>query len=386
MVINTKPEYYFSENSSYVIAGGLGGLGRSAARWMASRGARNLILLSRSGARSEAAVALIEELNGMGVHVEASPCDVTDADLLSTVLARCAETIPPIRGCIQASVQLRDSIIENMTLEDWKLGIKPKVDGTWNLHTLLPRGMDFFICFSSASGIIGSGGTANYAAGNTYMDAFVEQRIMQGEKATSLDLGWMAAEGVAAESSFLKAGLAAVGYLMPISQAEFHALLDYHCDSRLDFATPTTCRAIIGLETPAAMRAKGLPEPHWMQRATFRHLRQMGLDGPSSNQSEKAIDYAALFRDAVTVEDRAEIVLQGLVRKLSRALSIPPEDLDPSKPLYVYGVDSLLAVELRNYFAKEMRVDLAIFDIMNGSNFQAVSMTVASKSHFSHDS
>lgn len=351
---------------------------------MASRGARHLILLSRSGACSEAAVTLIEELNAIGVHVEASPCDVTDADMLSTMLARCFETMPPIRGCMQASMQLKDAIIENMTLEDWNMGIKPKVQGTWNLHTLLPWGMDFFICFSSASGIIGSGGTANYAAGNTYMDAFVENRIMQGEKATSLDLGWMAAEGVAAESSFLSAGLAAVGYLMPISQAEFHALLDHHCDPSLDIATPLTCRAIIGLETPAAMHSKGLPEPHWMQRATFRHLQQVGMDGPSLNQFNQAIDYAALFRAAGTLEDRAQIVLQGLVRKLSRALSIPQEDLDPSKPLYVYGVDSLLAVELRNYFAKEMGVDLAIFDIMNGSNFEAVSMSVATKSQFSH--
>lgn len=386
MVIDTKPEYHFSENSSYVIAGGLGGLGRSAARWMASRGARNLILLSRSGARSKAAVTLIEELNATGVHVEASPCDVTDANLLSTVLARCAETMPQIRGCIQASMQLKDAIIENMTLNDWKLGIEAKVQGTWNLHTLLPQGMDFFICFSSASGIIGSGGTANYAAGNTYMDAFVEHRIMQNEKAISLDLGWMAAEGVAAESSFLSAGLAAAGYLMPISQTEFHALLDYHCDSRLEIATPLTCRAIIGLETPAAMRAKGLPEPQWMQRATFRHLQQMGLDGPSLNQSQKIIDYAALFRDATTVEDRAQIVLEGLVRKLSRALSIPQEDLDPSRPLHVYGVDSLLAVELLNYFAKEMGVDLAIFDITNGSSFQAISLTVARKSPICHSS
>lgn len=193
MSIRTKPEYYFSENSSYVIAGGLGGLGRSAARWMASRGARNLILLSRSSVRSEAAVALIEELNANGVHVEAPPCDVTYVDMLRTVLTRCVETMPPIRGCIQACMQLKDAIIENMTLEDWKLGINPKVQGTWNLHTLLPRGMDFFICFSSASGIIGPGGAANYAAGNTYMDAFAEHRILQGEKAVSLDLGWMVA-------------------------------------------------------------------------------------------------------------------------------------------------------------------------------------------------
>lgn len=173
---------------------------------------------------------------------------------------------------------------------------------------------------------------------------------------------------------------------MPISQSEFHALLDYYCDPRLEITTPLSCQAIIGLETPAAMRAKGLPEPHWMQRATFRHLQRVGLDGPSLNQTEETTDYAALFRDAGTLEDKALIVQQGLVWKLSRALSIPQEELDPSKPLNFYGVDSLLAVELRNYFAKEMGVDLAIFEIMNDANFQAVSTKVAQKSLFAHKS
>lgn len=82
-----------------------------------------------------------------------------------------------------------DAVLEKMTFDDWKLSVEPKVHGSWNLHTLLPQGMDFFICLSSISGIVGSGGQANYAAANTYMDAFVRYRIMRGEKATSLDLG-----------------------------------------------------------------------------------------------------------------------------------------------------------------------------------------------------
>ena len=75
----------------------------------------------------------------------------------------------------------------------------PKVQGSWNLHDLLPRGMDFFICLSSVSGVVGGGGQANYAAANTYMDALVRYRTMRGEKATAIDLGWMESEGVAAE-------------------------------------------------------------------------------------------------------------------------------------------------------------------------------------------
>lgn len=269
-----------------------------------------------------------------------------------------------------------------MSYEDWKLSLEPKVQGSWNLHKLLPSGMDFFICLSSIAGVIGSGAQANYAAGNAYMDALAHHRISHGEKATSLDLGWMESEGVIAENEFLQKGIAAAGFLVPISQETFHALLDFHCNPNLDLATPLTCQSIIGLETPAALRAKGVEEPHWMQRRTFRHLHQMGLDEGQSKDTETAVDYVALFRSATSLAEGAQILTEGLVKKLAKALSIPPDDIDTSKPLHAYGVDSLLAVELRNYFAKELGADVAIFDLMGGASFAAVGMTVASQSRY----
>ncbi|KAI9842656.1 MAG: Type I Iterative PKS [Sclerophora amabilis] len=383
-VLDTKPAYHFNENATYVIAGGLGGLGRSVARWMASRGARHLILLSRSGPRTEAAFVLLEELRGNGVNVETPACDVTRAESLSAALAHSRVTMPPIKGCIQGTMILRDAVFENMTFEDWKISIGPKVQGSWNLHALLPQGMDFFIFLSSVSGVIGSGGQANYAAGNTYMDALAHHRIMKGEKATTLDLGWMESEGVVAENEFLQTGLAAAGYLMPISQEEFHALLDHHCNPKLDLPTPLECQTVVGLETPAALRVKGMKEPHWMQRATFRHFHQMGLSETtsSSGASENAVDYVAMFRAASSLPEAGRVVSEGLVKKLSKALAMAPEDIDTTKPLHAYGVDSLLAVELRNWFAKELSADVAVFDIMGGSSFAGVGTTVAAKSQF----
>lgn len=102
-----------------------------------------------------------------------------------------------------------------MTYEDWDAGVKSKVHGLWNFHSLLPRGLDFFILLSSASGIFGSGGQANYAAGNTYMDALAHHRVAQGEKAVSLDIGWMAGEGVVAENEALSKSLEALGSSYP---------------------------------------------------------------------------------------------------------------------------------------------------------------------------
>lgn len=138
-----------------------------------------------------------------------------------------------------------------MTVEEWKLSIAPKVQGSWNLQSLLPRGMDFFICLSFVSGIIEGGGQANYAAANSFMDALVQYRLKRGEKATALDLGWMESEGVAAENIFLSSSLAATGSLIPISPSQFHALLDHFCTPSLDVAPPVLGRAVIDLDVPA---------------------------------------------------------------------------------------------------------------------------------------
>ncbi|KAL8704317.1 MAG: hypothetical protein Q9201_002503 [Fulgogasparrea decipioides] len=124
---NQKPKYHFDANATYLISGGLGGLGRSMARWMVSRGARNLILLSRFGPRNDASKLLVTELESRGVRVLTPSCDVSDKDKLAGVLEECATHAPPIKGCIQGSMVLKDSIFENMSHEDFITAIKPKV-------------------------------------------------------------------------------------------------------------------------------------------------------------------------------------------------------------------------------------------------------------------
>jgi NADPH:quinone reductase-like Zn-dependent oxidoreductase/SAM-dependent methyltransferase len=104
------PQYYFDPNASYVIAGGLGGIGRSVALWFASRGARNLILLSRSGPRTEAAKKLLEVLHKQGIRAVTPQCDVTSEASLRRVLSEAAESMPRVKGCIQGSMILKVSL------------------------------------------------------------------------------------------------------------------------------------------------------------------------------------------------------------------------------------------------------------------------------------
>lgn len=184
--------------------------------------------------------------------------------------------------------------------------------------------MEFFICLSSIAGILGSGAQANYASGNSFMDALAHHRIMQGEKATTLDLGWMKSDGVIAESVYLQTAVTATGFLKPIAQDEFYALLDRHCDPNLGLLQSSACQPIIGLETPEAMRAKNAKEHRWMQRKMFTHLRLNGLNiGLTANNSVKAVDYAALLSMADSRALAARIIADALVAKLSKAFSIP---------------------------------------------------------------
>lgn len=150
MVPPPIPDYRFPEEASYVLAGGLGGLGRSVAKWMASRGARHFFFLSRSGSESEAAQALLKELEAEGCQTAAFACDVSNADLLQKAIAECASTMPPIRGCIQGAMQLKDSAFETMSHSDFTAAIRPKVHGSFNLHKTLPENLDFFVRSSDA--------------------------------------------------------------------------------------------------------------------------------------------------------------------------------------------------------------------------------------------
>jgi hypothetical protein len=119
----------FKANASYVLVGGLGGIGRSLALWMASRGARNLIFLSRSGWESPEAKGTAAELENQGVTVRIIACDVSDKARLTDVLWECECSLPPIRGCIQSAMVIADEMFENMSYEKFRAATRPKIQG-----------------------------------------------------------------------------------------------------------------------------------------------------------------------------------------------------------------------------------------------------------------
>ena len=261
-----------------------------------------------------------------------------------------------------------------MSHSQWNSTIRSKVATSWNLHRLFTD-LDFMVFLSSISGIVGNPGQANYAAGCTFQDALAHQRTFHGQRTTSIDLGVMRTVGVVAESESLQKhlGSGAQGFGQ-IEVNEFLALLDICCDPAADkpFASPPS-QIVMGLQTPSDFLARGLASPEIMQRPLFAHFSQ----APLSSEVKAGIDpgdvnFTVVFRQAETSEERSSVVARFLAGKLARALGIDADDVDVEKPLHAYGVDSLVAVELRNWIAKDFAADVPVFEFVGGRTVQSV--------------
>lgn len=357
---------------------------------MADRGAKHFVVPSRSGASSKAAADMIAQLQARGVNVVAPKCDVSDAASLGSLLDECSKTMPPIKGCINGAMVLQDAIMANMTFAQWELTMKSKVQTSWNLHRLLPKDMDFFILLASLAGVAGQMASANYAGGCTFQDALARYRVAQGQRAISLDIGWMRNVGIIAENSGYQRQRQSLNDMNPIDDTELLAVLALACDPENPLPTPTAPRApgqvLIGLRTPAENMLQGLESPAVLDRplfAGFSFIPGGGSQATGAGQSSAAAaDQGAglLFRQAGDSGERVQVVLRALSAKLARAMSISPEDVEPGKALSAYGVDSLMAVELRNWIGREFGAAVAVFDIMGGVPIASVADLVTARS------
>jgi len=270
-----------------------------------------------------------------------------------------------------------------MSFEDWRAATRPKVQGSWNLHELLPSGMDFFIMLSSMAGIFGSRGQSNYAAGNTFQDELARHRVALGEKATALDLGFFSSVGIMAENKELKERFSSYSDFRHVTEPELHALLDYYCDPNLDLLTSLKCQTVVGIGVSAGLRERSLDTAYWLRMPSFRHLVQVDRTGDAAvSKPQQIVDFASLFATAASLDEAGAFVTEALIKKLSKMLSIAQEELDAHKPMHLYGVDSLVAVELRNWFVRELHADVAIFDILGAATTATVGMLVAEKSGY----
>jgi myxalamid-type polyketide synthase MxaB len=198
---STWPSTVKSEGS-YLITGGLGALGLRVAHWLVAQGARHLVLVGRRGITSEAARAAVDQLRQSGAEVLVARADVSKSQDMEAVFAQARSSLPPLRGIVHAAGILDDGVLTQLTWQRFAGVMAPKVEGAWNLHRQAEQSpLEFFVCFSSAASLLGSPAQGNYAAANAFMDALAHQRRLQGMAGLSINWGPWADEGLAAERS-----------------------------------------------------------------------------------------------------------------------------------------------------------------------------------------
>lgn len=274
-----------------------------------------------------------------------------------------------------------------MSHAQWSKTIRSKVNASWNLHQLLPSDLDFFLLLSSIVGIYGSPGQANYAAGCTFQDALARHRTTAGRPASvSLDLGWMRDDGVVRESADYARRLAGTANFNPVATADLLALLDHYCDPALGPLSPDQSQLLMGASTPAEARSRG-GDAFWASRTRMFDGFDVELEATASGVAAGAetargddLDAAQLFTRADGPLERIGIVVAALKSKLARALGVEAKEIEGGKGLADYGVDSLMAVELRNWVQRDFGVSLAVFEIMqNGKKIDDIGMLVEDK-------
>lgn len=368
-------------DATYLIAGGTGGLGANLAKFLARKGAKNLAIVSRSGSSAASATSVTQDLTSMGVRVQFYAADISDEAAMQQMLEQCAGAMPPIRGVVQCAAVLEDSIYQNMTHAQWRTATRPKMHGSMILHRLLlQHELRFFVMLSSISGVVGNRSQANYAAGNTFQDALAHYRRSQGLPAVSIDLGLMSGIGLAAERG--GATKPKKWEAVDIREAEFHALLTAAMNGKWS-GSPVPTQLISGLPTGGILESEGLERPFYFDDPRFAYLKKKDVNQTRARTvkgGQKGNAIVALVSQLGKVQSKLEatnVIVECLKQRLARELQTPVENIDASQPLHSYGIDSLLAVEIRTWILVNLQAELSLFDVLGGGSIQALAGRIA---------
>ncbi|KAK3946253.1 reducing type I polyketide synthase [Diplogelasinospora grovesii] len=381
-----------SAEASYLVVGGATGLGKAVSRRLVDLGAKHIILMSRNASAAKNA-PFVNELSS-GAKVLAVDVDVADAKALSAAIQTAREAgMPPIRGVVQGAMVLQDSIFENMTHDDYMVAVRPKVVGTWNLHEQFSEAdsLDWFIMLSSLCGIVGNSSQANYAAGGSFQDALAKHRTSKGLATVSLDLGMVGEVGYVAERDDVAARLNRQGWKF-ISQEDILALVESSISSSSNSNSQKgNDQVLIGLPTdldPGTRKDLG----PWALDARFSTLfssRNINAEGGSGSGSKRdgnrasPADLANRLRAAGSFGEAVEVTVEAIVAKLAQMFARPDEEVDRALPIAQQGVDSLVAVELRNWLsvaASGGGEQISIFDIMQSKSLSALAELACARS------
>ncbi|PYH28554.1 polyketide synthase [Aspergillus neoniger CBS 115656] len=358
---------------TYLLVGMTGDLGRSVCQWMITRGARCLVLTSRSPSVDP---RWLEEMSALGARVIVMTMDVTDRTSVLRVHNHIQADLPPIGGIVNAAMVLQDGAFAKATLDDVTTVLKPKVDGSKILDELYQEDdLDFFILMGSIAGIIGNFNQSIYAASSVFVEELVLQRRLRGQVGSVVHPGEVHGVGyVARMGSQMRENLVRIIGKSVISERD---LLEQFSEAILAGRPDSGRDPVIIAGIPMA-DPEVYPDVIWYKNPVLwpyvHHFRQSETLG--SNQDH--IPTKTQLQSAASLTEAADIIATGFSEKVRRKLQLPLDsDLPGSTLLSDVGVDSLIAVDLRVWFTKELGVDVPVLKLLGGLSIDTIARDAA---------
>jgi len=337
----SEQTFWLREDGSYLVTGGLGGLGLKVARWLAQHGARNLVLVGRSSP-SEQAAAELQEIEKVGVRVAVRRCDVSRRDDVAELLSAIGRDLPPLRGIFHLAGVLDDGVLREQTRERFDRVLGAKVLGAWHLHELTAdAALDHFVLFSSAASLLGSPGQGNYAAANAFLDALAHHRRAEQRPGLSINWGSWAEVGMAArlrETQGSRWSEAGIGWIE--LDRGLHTLEELLLEDATQVGVLPVNWAKFFERIPAGA------EPAWLSDLARQTRAAHGAKASGPPVLAEKLK-------TVTAGERLEVATTFLRQQAAQVLAMDENHLpDARRPLNELGFDSLTGVEFCNRVAR----------------------------------
>ncbi|CZR61454.1 related to polyketide synthase [Phialocephala subalpina] len=358
---------------TYIIAGGLGDLGRRIAKFMAAHGAGHVVTLSRRKLKPEVQAAFEEELLGMGAKLHIVACDITDKASVENAAEYCKQNTPPVKGVVHGGMVLRDHPFEHMDLKDYLTAVKPKVHGTRNLDDAFGSdSLEFFIMLSSITSILGKTGQANYSVGNAYQDAFAQSKASSKCRYISLNLGAVDGSDAitslsSAQQEFMRQGSVLMSF------DEVFKVVEYSMGAQA--RQDNLVQLILGFDRKSM---EAVHDSYALANPIFSQIPY--LEEKEAVAEQASMDVDKLLQNAQTIDEVHNIVVRAIVERFALFTARPVEDISPSTSLEQFGLDSLVAIELKNWLVRTFQVAVQTSEVVDATSILALGKLVASRS------
>ena len=348
---------------TYLVTGGLGGIGCEVARWLAGCGAGTIVLNGRRPPDPEA-VEVIRELRDDGVDIRVELADMTDPAAVEGMLARIDEALPDLGGVIHSVGVLSDGVIENQTWDRFTEVLWPKVLGAWHLHhATKAKDLDMFVLFSSVTGVVGNPGQANHAAANAFLDQLAAHRRALGLPGQAIAWGAWSGIGEAEEHRERIEQQLAYSGARWITPAEGIKALDWLV--RQDVTAPT----VTSVDWQVAASVWETPSPFFSEVLSTTGARSRRADSTAAGDR-----LLSRLRDMPAAERQGPLV-EFICQELTAVMRLASGP-STSVSFFDLGMDSLMAVELRNRLNRALAGEYtvsntAVFDYPDATSLAA---------------